>query len=68
MINWDKLSLDIVTDGTITPEEAFNQSAKILIEQFESLIKHEPSSAEATEGKKENENKEEVKEKKSKKK
>lgn len=37
MINWDKLSLDILTDGTITPEEAFNDSVKILIDQFTAL-------------------------------
>jgi DNA-directed RNA polymerase subunit alpha len=60
MINWDKLSLDIVTDGTVTPEQAFNQSAQILIEQFQSLIKHEEDN--------ELENEQETKEKKSKKK
>jgi len=39
MTNWDKLVLDIVTDGTISPKEAFEQSVKILIEQFSSLLK-----------------------------
>ncbi|MFH1662079.1 MAG: DNA-directed RNA polymerase subunit alpha [Candidatus Falkowbacteria bacterium] len=38
MTDWDKLILDIKTDGIITPEEAFEQSVKILIEQFNSLI------------------------------
>jgi len=38
MTNWDKLVLDIVTDGTISPKEAFEQSTKILIEQFSSLL------------------------------
>jgi DNA-directed RNA polymerase subunit alpha len=38
MTNWEKLKLDIKTDGTIEPEEAFSQSAKILIEQFNALI------------------------------
>lgn len=39
MTNWDKLTLDIVTNGTIDAEDAFNQSAEILIKQFEALIK-----------------------------
>jgi DNA-directed RNA polymerase subunit alpha len=38
MTNWDKLILDIVTDGTISPKESFEQSVKILIEQFSSLF------------------------------
>lgn len=38
MTNWDKLILDITTDGIITPKEAFEQSTKILIEQFNSLV------------------------------
>lgn len=35
--NWDKFTLDITTDGTVTPEEAFNESVKILIEQLSAL-------------------------------
>jgi len=38
MTNWDKLILDIKTDGTITPEEAFEASTDILIEQFTALV------------------------------
>lgn len=38
MTNWDKLVLNILTDGTITVEEAFNKSVEILIEQFGALI------------------------------
>ncbi len=38
MTNWDKLILDITTDGTMTPEEAFERSVTILIEQFKALI------------------------------
>ncbi len=41
MTNWDKLILDVTTDGTITPEEAFNQSVEILISQFGALINKE---------------------------
>lgn len=38
MTNWDRLILDIVTDGTITPEESFKKSVEILIDQFNALI------------------------------
>ncbi len=34
MTNFDKLSLDILTDGTISPEDAFGMAANILVEQF----------------------------------
>lgn len=37
MTNWERLILDIETDGTIAPDEAFAQSVQILIEQFASL-------------------------------
>jgi len=47
MTNWEKLKLDIKTDGTITPEEAFKKSAKILIEQFNALIGREAAAAQA---------------------
>jgi len=46
MTNWDKLILDIITDGTITPREAFEQAVAILIEQFNSLLKKEEIVAE----------------------
>lgn len=39
MTNWDKLILDLTTDGTITPEEAFYKSVDILIDQFNALVK-----------------------------
>jgi DNA-directed RNA polymerase subunit alpha len=35
--DYDKVTLDIVTDGSITPEEAFQKSASILVEQFTAL-------------------------------
>lgn len=38
MTNWDKLIVDIVTDGTISAEEAFKQAVNILIKQFDALI------------------------------
>jgi DNA-directed RNA polymerase subunit alpha len=43
MTNWDRLTVDILTDGTITPEEAFTQSVNVLIEQFGALLKKEDS-------------------------
>ncbi len=38
MTNWDKLILDIKTDKTITPQEAFEQSVQILVDQFSALL------------------------------
>ena len=38
MTNWDRLLLDIGTDGSISPKEAFETSVGILIEQFQSLV------------------------------
>lgn len=38
MTNWDKLVLDVLTDGSITAAEAFYASANVLIEQFNSLL------------------------------
>lgn len=38
MTNWDKLILNITTDGTTTAEVAFKDSVNILIEQFNALI------------------------------
>ena len=37
MTNWDKLILDITTDGTVDPKEAFDQGVEILVDQFQSL-------------------------------
>jgi DNA-directed RNA polymerase subunit alpha len=36
--NWDKLLLDILTDGTITYKEAFEVATKTLIAQFKSIL------------------------------
>jgi DNA-directed RNA polymerase subunit alpha len=38
MTNWEKLAIDVLTDGTITPEEAFYEAVKILISQFNAII------------------------------
>ena len=57
MTNFDKLSLDIVTDGTISPEDAFGMAANILVEQFgvltrgltDGVVEAEGSAEETTE-------------------
>jgi DNA-directed RNA polymerase subunit alpha len=41
MTNWDKLILDVTTDGTITPREAFDKSVEVLISQFSALVGRE---------------------------
>ncbi|MFA6106461.1 MAG: DNA-directed RNA polymerase subunit alpha [Patescibacteria group bacterium] len=51
MTNWEKLKLDIKTDGTMEPEEAFEKAAKILIEQFKALVGKEKATDEAGEAK-----------------
>jgi DNA-directed RNA polymerase subunit alpha len=38
MTNWDRLILNLVTDGTITPAEAFKRAVDILIAQFGALV------------------------------
>jgi DNA-directed RNA polymerase subunit alpha len=38
--DFDKLSLEIQTDGTITPEEAFFESCDILIKHFNVIFEH----------------------------
>lgn len=38
MTNWDKLILNVKTDGTITPESAFDEAVKILVAQYSSFL------------------------------
>jgi DNA-directed RNA polymerase subunit alpha len=38
MTNFDKLTIEIETDGTISPEEALSRAAGILVEQFRPFI------------------------------
>lgn len=38
MTNFDKLMLDILTDGTVTPEEAAKQATEILMDQFSAVM------------------------------
>jgi DNA-directed RNA polymerase subunit alpha len=45
MTNWDKIVLNVETDGTITCQEAFDKSVAILIEQFGALAGDMPEVA-----------------------
>ncbi len=38
MTNYDKLTIEIETDGTITPEEALSRSAATLVQQFQPFV------------------------------
>jgi DNA-directed RNA polymerase subunit alpha len=38
MTNFDKLTIEIETDGTVAPEEALSRSARILVEQFQPFV------------------------------
>ncbi|MDP3836895.1 MAG: DNA-directed RNA polymerase subunit alpha [bacterium] len=38
MTNWDKLLINMRTDGTLSPMEAFNQATQILVDQFNALL------------------------------
>jgi len=38
MTNFDKLTIEIETDGTISPEEALSRSAQVLVGQFQPFV------------------------------
>ncbi|HET8913260.1 MAG TPA: DNA-directed RNA polymerase subunit alpha [Ktedonobacteraceae bacterium] len=46
MTNFDKIVLDLTTDGTITPDEALRQSADILVRHFTLLANYRAAIAE----------------------
>lgn len=48
--DYDKVTLEIVTDGSIDPAQAFEKSVGILVSQFSSLIDMEGKPAEMKEG------------------
>jgi len=58
--NYDRLILDVETDGTITPEEALKQSVQILIDHFNLFLNGTDSKEEIPEKVKEEEAKEGV--------
>ncbi len=45
--DFDKITLEILTDGSITPTEAFQKSVNILVGQFQSLVSAEAEVVEA---------------------
>ncbi|MFC1622493.1 DNA-directed RNA polymerase subunit alpha [Patescibacteria group bacterium] len=53
MTNWDRLILNLETDGTLLPEDALQRSAEILVEQFEFFTKNTVSKNEEKEEKEE---------------
>lgn len=55
MVNWEKLVLDIETDGTISVEEAFKASAAILIDQLTAVMNLEAGEAKVETGEEETE-------------
>jgi DNA-directed RNA polymerase subunit alpha len=48
--NYDRLILDVYTDGSITPEEALKTSAKIITDQFNHVLAVEPAVKEVVAG------------------
>lgn len=55
--DFEKITLEVMTDGSISPEEAFSKAVKILVDQFSQLSKIEKSAKKAekeTEEEKEN--------------
>jgi DNA-directed RNA polymerase subunit alpha len=45
--DYEKVRLDIETDGTISPKDAFDRAVEILVEQFSSLVSKEEVAKEA---------------------
>ncbi len=64
MTNWDKLILDIKTDGTISPKEAFESANQILIDQFTSLTSEKEKTPKEDKKDKEGQKKDKKKEEK----
>jgi DNA-directed RNA polymerase subunit alpha len=63
--DFDRLNLEITTDGTITPEEAFFEASKILVDHFSLLVNSsEPEAVKnKSKGKESGEDKKEAKKK-----
>lgn len=41
MTNYDKLELEIITNGTITPDEAIKEASKVLVDHYQTFISGE---------------------------
>ncbi len=52
MTNWEKLIVNITTDGTLSYEDSFKEAVKILVEQFNFLLnpKNNPKKSEDESG------------------
>ncbi len=68
MTNFDKLTLDIVTDGSIAPEEAFMSATQILLDHYNCFLKSKNSKEEDISKKDEKKDEKEKKSKTTKKK
>src|SRR6185437_8432874 len=40
MTNYDKIVLEVWTDGTITPDEAMRQAAQVLVQHFQMIAEY----------------------------
>jgi len=60
--DFEKITFEISTDGSITPEDAFKKAIKILVDQFSVLEKIEKGSGKKAETKKDEETEEEPEE------
>jgi DNA-directed RNA polymerase subunit alpha len=49
MTNFDKITLDITTDGSISAKDALKESAKVLVDHFEAIIADTTFNPELTE-------------------
>ncbi len=49
MTNFDKLSLEVETDGSLSPLEAVKQSSQVLIDHFSVVVGNHPNGAATTE-------------------
>lgn len=47
--DYDKITLEVMTDGTLSPEGAFQQAVEILVAQFSVLLSDAPQATEAVE-------------------
>lgn len=62
MTDWDKLTLNLETDGTVGCEEAFKSAVEILVDQFKALLNHGQEESETVAEEVVEEKEEEVKE------
>lgn len=49
MTNYDKLTLDVITDGTVLPSFAIKEAAKVLVDHYNAIISDESFDLEVTE-------------------